>query len=259
VDILRSRAYNARDSIFSRIIDLRVIFFDAGGTLIETRASVGEIYSRVAREFGFEADPQVLQENFESSFRRQPSLAFPAGTPDGTLSELEKGWWRDLAREVFEGLGPFPQFERFFDEIFERFRGREFWRVYDDATPALAELKRRGLRLGVISNFDSRLCEVLKACGLDRFFDSIHVSSRAGAAKPDPAIFRAALNYHSIEAGQAWHIGDSLREDVEGAMAAGIKAILLDRENRFAGNPLATRIASLEQLFPLLNSRSGKK
>src|SRR5262245_61373079 len=167
---------------------MKVIFFDAVGTLIETGASVGEIYSGVAREFGFEAEPQILQQNFTRSFRLQPPMAFPAGTPEEELLELEKDWWRNLVRAVFEGLGSFPRFEEFFGEVFDRFRGREFWQVYADVEPALAELKRRGLKLGVISNFDSRLYDVLNACGLERFFDSIHVSTIVGAAKPDPAI-----------------------------------------------------------------------
>lgn len=233
------------------IRQVKVIFFDAGGTLIEPSSSVGEIYSRVAREFSFEAEPRILQQNFERAFQRLPPLAFPAGTPEAALIDLEKGWWRNFVRAVFAGLGSFPRFDQFFDEIFERFRGREFWRIYDDVTPALAELKRRGLKLGVISNFDSRLYDVLRACELDHFFDSVHISTRVGAVKPDPAIFQAALSYHSVEAHEAWHVGDSLREDAEGAMAIGIKVILLNRDNRFAENAPATRITSLEQVGAL--------
>jgi putative hydrolase of the HAD superfamily len=232
---------------------VKVIFFDAVGTLIETCASVGEIYGRVAREFGFEAEAQILQQNFAHSFRRQPPLAFPAGTPEAALGELERDWWRNLVREVFDGLGQFPRFEEFFGEVFERFGGREFWNVYADVAPALAELKSRGLTLGVISNFDSRLYDVLRVCGLDHFFDSVHVSTRVGAAKPDPAIFRAALSYHAVEARLAWHVGDSLREDFEGAMAAGLNAVLLDRDNSFAKNAPANRIISLEQIVTLNN------
>jgi len=205
----------------------------------------------VAREFGFEAEPRILQLNFERSFRRQPPLAFHAGTHEAALTELEKGWWRDLVEAVFNGLGSFPRFDQFFDEIFERFRGREFWRVYDDVAPALTELKRRRFRLGVISNFDSRLYDVLRACRLDHFFDSVCFSTRVGAAKPDPVIFQAALNHYPVEARQAWHVGDSLREDVEGAMAAGVNAILLDRDDRFAENAPAPRITSLNQLVTL--------
>jgi putative hydrolase of the HAD superfamily len=232
---------------------VKVIFFDAVGTLIETRDGVGEIYSRVAREFGFEAEPRTLQQNFARSFRRQPPLAFPAGTPESALAELEKGWWRNLVRAVFDGLGSFLRFEEFFNEIFERFRGLEFWRVYDDVAPSLTELKHMGLKLGVISNFDSRLYDVLRGCGLDHFFDSVHISTRVGAAKPDAAIFQAALSFHSVEPRQAWHVGDSLREDIGGAMAAGVNAILLDRDNRFAENAPATRITRLEQIDALLD------
>jgi putative hydrolase of the HAD superfamily len=232
--------------------DVRVIFFDAVGTLIETRECVGGTYSRVASEYGFEADPRILQLNFERSFRRQPPLAFPAGTPEVALIELEKVWWRNLVGAVFADLGSFPRFDQFFDEIFERFRGRNFWRVYDDVAPALTELKRGGLKLGVISNFDSRLYDVLRACRLDHLFDSIHISTRAGAAKPEPAIFQAALNHYAVDARRAMHVGDSLREDVEGAMAAGLNAILLDRNDRFAENAPAPRITSLEQVSALL-------
>lgn len=235
-----------------RVPQVKIIFFDAVGTLIETRSSVGEIYSRVAREFGFEAEPQILQRNFAHSFRRQPPLAFPAGTPESALIGLEKSWWHNLVREVFDGLGPFPRFEAFFGEVFERFRGREFWQVYADVAPALTELKSRGFKLGVISNFDSRLYDVLKACDLADFFDSVHVSTRVGAAKPDPAIFHAVLSRHAVGAGQSWHVGDSLREDFEGATAAGLNAILLDRDNSFAENAPVNRITSLEQIVTLL-------
>ncbi len=236
-----------------KVKHLKVIFFDAAGTLIEVRGGVGEIYSRVALEFGFEAEPQSLQRNFALRFREQPPMAFPAGTPDAELVELEKNWWRSLVKEVFAGLGSFSRFDEFFDEIFDRFRSREFWQVYDDVPPALIELKRRGLKLGVISNFDSRLYDVLRGCELDRFFDSIHISTRAGAAKPDPAIFQAALRHHAVVARQAWHVGDSLREDVEAAMASGVNAVLLDRDNRFAENARHPRITHLDQLTELLN------
>jgi putative hydrolase of the HAD superfamily len=235
-----------------QVREVKVIFFDAVGTLIEIRGCVGEIYNRAAREFGFEAEPRILQLNFERSFRRQPPLAFPTGTPEAALTELEKDWWRNLVKAVFNGLGSFPRFDQFFEEIFERFRGRELWRVFDDVAPTLTELKRRGLKLGVISNFDSRLYDVLRSCGLDHFFDSVHISARVGAAKPDPAIFQAALNYHLVEARQAWHAGDSLREDVEGAAAIGMNALLINRGNSILGNALTPTISRLDQILQLI-------
>jgi putative hydrolase of the HAD superfamily len=233
------------------IVKPQVIFFDAAGTLIEVRGGVGEIYSRVAREFGFEAEPSALQPNFARAFHLQPPMAFPVGIPEPTLRELEKDWWRNLVKDVFVSLGSFPRFDQFFDELFERFRGSEFWRVYDDVELALTELKRRGLKLGVISNFDSRLYDVLRGCELDGFFDSVHISTRAGAAKPAPAIFQAALTHHGIEPGQAWHVGDSLREDVEGALAAGLRAFLIDRRGEQGPAAGYVSLSSLRQLLEM--------
>lgn len=227
----------------------KVIFFDAAGTLFGVRGSVGEVYSRIASQYGGEADAAQLQQNFARWFRLQPAMAFPAGTPDDKLREMEKGWWRNLVRAVFADCGSFRHFDEFFEDVFERFRSSEPWQVYDDVIPTLTELKRRGYRLGIISNFDSRLDDVLRVCELDRFFDSVHISTRVGAAKPDPAIFQAALASHKIEARHAWHIGDSPREDLEGAESSGIKAILIDRNNDYTDNP--ARITSLSQLLEL--------
>lgn len=227
----------------------QVIFFDAAGTLMEVRGSVGEIYGRIASQYGCEAEAEQLQHNFARWFRMQPPMAFPFGTPEAKLLELEKEWWRNLVRAVFADFGAFQHFDQFFDDVFEQFRRCELWRVYEDVIPTLTELKFRGLRLGVISNFDSRLFDLLRDCGLAELFDSVHISTRTGAAKPDAAIFEAALNHHNIEARQAWHVGDSLNEDIEGAEAAGIKAILIERKNHHAGDP--SRINSLFQLLAL--------
>ncbi len=208
----------------------RIVFFDAAGTLFEARGGVGEIYSRFARRHGLEVQSDEMQRRFLRGFRGQSApLAFPAGTPEAELKELERGWWRDLALAVFAGFD-FPRFDRFFAEVFEFFRSAEAWAVFDDVVPTLEALQARGMRLAVISNFDSRLFDLLRTLDLDRYFDSVHISTRVGAAKPDPAIFRAALGHHSVEPHQALHVGDSLREDVEGAAAAGLKAILIDRD-----------------------------
>ena len=224
-----------------------VIFFDAAGTLFEVRGSVGEIYSRIASQYGCEADAEHLQQNFARWFRLQPPMAFPPGTDENKLREMEKGWWRNLVRAVFADCGSFPHFGEFFSDVFEQFRKAEAWRVYEDVVPALTELKRLGIRLGVISNFDSRLYDVLEAVGLAPFFDSVHISTRVGAAKPDPVIFQAALAAHNIEPHQAWHVGDSQREDIEGAEAAGIQAILLDRNSQQSEN--ISCISSLTELL----------
>jgi putative hydrolase of the HAD superfamily len=226
----------------------RVVFFDAGGTLLRVGGSVGEVYCRFAARYGVRASAEDLERRFARAFRAQPPLAF-AGAEAAALAGLEQDWWRRLVLDV---VGRFPGFDAYFAEVFEYFRGGEAWEIYDDVLPALGALRSGGWRLGVISNFDSRLEDLLGALGLDGYFDSVHISSRVGAAKPDPAIFRAALAAHAVAPGQAWHVGDSLREDVGGAAAAGLRAVWLDRQGGLPEDPRRTRITRLDQLVDLI-------
>jgi putative hydrolase of the HAD superfamily len=224
------------------------VFFDAAGTLFEVRESVGEVYSRLARRFDCVADSAILQERFTGVFRLQPPLAFPNALSEAELRVSEYEWWRKLTRDIFAGL-EFPRFDEFFNEVFEFYRDRKAWRLFDDVEPALEALHAQRLWLAIISNFDSRIYDLLRAFKLDRYFHAVHISSRIGAAKPDPMIFHTALRHGGIEGHQALHVGDNLREDVEGAAAAGMKSVLIDRHHDFAGNPRIPRITSLNQII----------
>lgn len=103
------------------------------------------------------------------------------------------------------------------------------FRAFDDARPALDELRRNGLRLVCVSNWDISLPEVLDRCGLGSAVDGIVTSAGSGVRKPDPAIFHAALGLAGCGADEALHIGDTVAEDIAGAGAAGIRALHLDR------------------------------
>ncbi len=94
---------------------------------------------------------------------------------------------------------------------------------------ALAALRRAGLQLGVISNWDPRLPDLLEDLGLAGYFDVVVYSSAAGVEKPDRRIFLQALTRLRVSPGAALHVGDSRLEDAEGAMAAGLGALWLDR------------------------------
>ncbi len=226
-----------------------IVFFDAAGTLIEVRGSVGEIYGRVARRHGVEASPALIQSGFMRAFRGQPPMAFPVGTPPDRLRALEYDWWRRLAREVFADEA-FPAFEAFFAEVFEYFRRAEAWYVFEDVLPTLSALRERGVRMAVISNFDSRLDDLLAEMGLREYFEAVHISTRLGAEKPDPAIFDAALRRHGIAPAEALHIGDRAEADLAGAEAAGIRGLLIDRKN---GNAFPGRLGRLEEALVYLN------
>jgi putative hydrolase of the HAD superfamily len=102
--------------------------------------------------------------------------------------------------------------------------------AFPDAVPALAGLRERGLRLVCVSNWDCALPEVLERCGLASHVDGTVTSASAGARKPDPAIFAPALELAGCEPAEALHVGDTAEEDVEAARAAGIRALLIDRQ-----------------------------
>jgi putative hydrolase of the HAD superfamily len=102
--------------------------------------------------------------------------------------------------------------------------------AFADARPLLERARGAGARVIVVSNWDVSLGEVLERTGLAGLLDGVVVSAVAGAAKPSPAIFALALALAGAEAEDCLHVGDSLAEDVAGARAAGIEAVLLDRD-----------------------------
>ncbi|TRT73154.1 MAG: HAD family hydrolase [Microcystis sp. M_OC_Ca_00000000_S217Cul] len=209
----------------------QVIFLDAVGTLFGVKGSVGAIYSQIAADFGVEVVSESLEQSFLAIFPNSPPLAFPDVEP-AQIPQLEYRWWRSLTGAVFNKLGyleRFPDFEAFFGELYHHFATAEPWLLYEDVIPALRLWQIQGIELGIISNFDSRIYQVLAELGLEYFFRSITISSQTGAAKPDPEIFQIALQKHDCPPAQAWHIGDSKKEDYQGAKALGIEAFLIKR------------------------------
>jgi putative hydrolase of the HAD superfamily len=121
---------------------------------------------------------------------------------------------------------------------------------YPDVVPALGALRARGLKLVVASNWDCSLPEWLRRAGLWDLIDGAASSAAAGAPKPAPAVFTAALAIAGVEAHAAVHVGDSLEADIAGATAAGIRAILIQREGRPpAGVEAVTSLAAVASLL----------
>lgn len=230
---------------------IQVISFDAGDTLFEVRGSVGEIYARIARSHGVEVPADEVQAKFILAFRSQPPLAF-SGLKGEALVRAEKRWWFEIVEKVFAGRISDAGLVHYFDMVFEAFRGIEAWQLFPDTRPSLERLRGLGYRMAIISNFDSRLHDVLQALDIQEFFDPVTISSRVGAAKPDARIFRRALELMQTSPSSVLHVGDSLEEDVRGAQEAGLQAVWLDRKKVFEGQLEAQRVESLEELCNLL-------
>ena len=207
---------------------LHAVLIDAAGTLIDVARPLGDTYSRLARDFGGDLDPDTMTAGFRTAFADTPPMAFP-GRRGAALDRAERAWWRAVVERVTRAAGGVPEFDAYFDRLYAHYASAPAWRVYPEVPEVLAALRERGLALGVVSNFDSRLAPLLDALGLARFFDAVVCSGAVGAAKPDPAIFVHALTVLGVEASQALHVGDSRVNDYAGARAAGIEALFLDR------------------------------
>jgi putative hydrolase of the HAD superfamily len=192
----------------------------------------------------------AIDRHFPRIYKQAPPLAFPdlasPALDSPALEEAEIGWWSARIAEVLaaagaegegagegEGVGvgagvesePPPELGR---ALFRRFAQADLWRVYDDVPAHLEGWHRRGLRLAVVSNFDSRLPGLLDSLGLGQWLAAVVVSSAAGAAKPDPRPYQQALAQLNLTATEVWHVGDS-PEDGTGAHAAGIRWVKVQR------------------------------
>jgi len=124
--------------------------------------------------------------------------------------------------------------------------------AFADAAPALEDLRGRGLRAVVASNWDCSLPQALEQAGLRSLVDGVVASAVVGAAKPAPELFRAALELVGAEPEDALHVGDSLEKDVEGARAAGLRAVLIARDGGAEPDRDTPVIRSLAELPALL-------
>ena len=121
---------------------------------------------------------------------------------------------------------------------------------FPDVPPALHRWRAAGTRLAVVSNWDVSLHDALADTGLTPAFELVLSSAEAGASKPDPAIFELALRTLAASPADAVHVGDSEAEDVTGAIAAGIRPVLLRRDGRPAPTAASNTVRSLDKLWP---------
>lgn len=205
----------------------RALLLDAMGTLIQLRRPLGHTYAEAAAAHGIALDPEAVGRAFAAVYPSAPPLAFP-GLEGEALREAEIGWWGERIEAVLQRTAGVPAPKELPLHLFEAFADPALWRVYDDVPANLERWQAAGLRLAVVSNFDSRLEGVLTGLGLADWFETVVVSSRAGAAKPSPVPFQQALAALGLSPAQAWHVGDS-PEDEAGARAAGLRCLIVRR------------------------------
>jgi len=222
---------------------IRAVFFDAGATLLHPDPPVEEVYAREFATDGVRAN----SEDFSRALTRAWEEVHSEGAADrygGVRGEAD--FWREFLNRIRRQLDGGVVSKESFGRLAAHFREPSAWALYPDVLPALEALERAGLTLAVVSNWDSYLPTLLDRLGLASRFAAIAVSAIEETGKPDPEIFLRACARVSVRPAEVVHVGDSIREDYEGARGAGLSALLLDRSDRYAD--VVERIRSLDEL-----------
>jgi HAD superfamily hydrolase (TIGR01549 family) len=204
-------------------VTLRAVLFDVDFTLCRPGPELSaERHSRIAARHGVELDVSRYDEAREAAvlnLKRHPELLH-----DDTI-------WHAFTEEIFVRMGgPQEIASECATEIERGWEESENFELYEDVLPVLDDLRAHSLKLGLVSNGIRDLTRFVAHHQLD--VDALVDSRSHGRVKPHPTIFRAALMELGVAAADAVMVGDSLAEDVEGACAIGMQAILVDREDR---------------------------
>jgi HAD superfamily hydrolase (TIGR01549 family) len=204
--------------------DLRAVLFDVDFTLAKPGPDLGpDGYRRMGERHSLALDPARYAEARLAAIEhleRHPEL------------DHDDEVWIAFTEHIIRGMGGFADNARACAvEMTHAWEHSANFELYEDALPVLAELRRLGLKLGLVSNTGRDLDQFVEHHRLE--VDAALGSRAHGKTKPDPSIFRAVLDQLGVEPADAAMVGDSIEDDVDGALAIGMRAVLIDREGRF--------------------------
>jgi putative hydrolase of the HAD superfamily len=228
---------------------VRVIVFDAVGTLIHTRPPVAAIYHAIGQQFGSRLDQPTIAARFKELFGdlfERSGLSPARPFSDATHRQL----WQTLVTRLFTDLGDTGPL---FDVLWDRFADPTTWAVYPDVMPTLIELRSAGYRLAIGSNFDSRLHRIIASLPELQPIERMFTIAETQFAKPDRRFFDHIATTLSVAPPECLMVGDSLRDDIHGPLAAGWQAIHLDRSATSHGATGFGIVQSLGQLFDYMH------
>jgi len=201
----------------------KVIFFDAGETLVYRNPSLLEISYRFLKREGYKISKNILSDILNNCAIKMKPLVESAKIADSKK-------WAIYIEMVFKKLK--IKNKIVMNNLREHLKQGMSFRPFPGIKKLLSGLKRKGFKLGVISNASNSLYDILKRTGLSSFFDVIIVSEEVGCEKPDVRIFKKALNFLKIKPYEAVFIGDNFIADIIGAKKAGITPVWLQRKSK---------------------------
>ena len=221
------------------------VFFDAGETLVHPHPTFADLFAQTLRTQGFDVSAETVRERGHVIFDRFRSAA-RANDLWTTSPERSRRFWHDVYGEFVAELG-IADADGLLDVLYATFTDLANYRVFEDVPPVLERLRDAGMVLGVVSNFEEWLEQLLEQLGVRQYFSVSVVSGIEGVEKPDPRIFRLAMERARVRPDVSVYVGDNPEFDVDPALEAGMFPVLLDRRARFPDAPGA-RITSMGQL-----------
>jgi putative hydrolase of the HAD superfamily len=226
----------------------KAVFFDAGETLVYPHPSFSELFAEVLRAEGVVVDPAVVQE-VVSAYSQKFTETVQSGEARlwTTSPERSRAFWDGVYRGFLEEVGVAEHHDRLVGRLYATFSDLASYRLHPDVIPTVDRLRDAGISLGVISNFEEWLERLLETLGVTDYFPVRVISGVEGVEKPDPEIFRIALERAGVAAEESVYVGDHPFFDIEAAEEVGMVAVLIDRRGRYP-NAEGIRITSLEDL-----------
>jgi FMN phosphatase YigB (HAD superfamily) len=238
---------------------IRFVTLDCAGTLIQVDWQPAVFACECVERLGIPMDRPVA----ESTYARLLQTRWRAYMELNLTRDPEicDGFWRELTFDWMAACRIEPNWlEPILAEVWDGLYGKSnrVFSLYEDSLPALIALKDRGLKLAALSNWDYSLHRVVAMLGLGPYLDEVIASLEEGVEKPEPKIFRIAMERLGATTNETLHVGDHPIDDVQGALGADIRAVLLDRSNSQTqltspGGRGALRINDLSQLLEVLD------
>jgi len=203
---------------------VKAVFFDAVGTILFPDPPVSRVYGRIAQEFGGDVpDPDQLRQQFRASFKLEEERDRLAEWR--TSEDWEVTRWRRIVGSCMKNVS---DAEGAFQALFQHFATSEAWKLHPETDAVLSELERRGLVIGMGSNYDARLQSVVAGHEPLKKLQHVVISSLVGWRKPGRGFFDAVHEATGLPAESILFVGDDVQNDYEGAKAVGMRVVLLD-------------------------------
>lgn len=213
----------------------RVISLDVGWTLAFPIRSIWEIFADLCTEGGVPTTAQACEENIRALWSMAQARAAEEFHPEARYSDSDAEFAAQfdlLGRVIFPSLGLENDLEARMASFLERFWNLENWQIFPDVLPTLEEFRRRGLRVGILSNAPTDMPQLLDRLGISPWLDYQVVSAAEGCRKPDRRLFSVAVERAGVDPEAILHVGDMYVEDIVGGSAAGLSTLLMERGER---------------------------